>query len=112
MVKSPKRYATLQQLVDAGLVRLPLEIRGKRQGHEFRAEIVAADGTTTWREYTCASISAAAGEALASISGYPRGQYPSDNGWPPVNGWQFWDFEDANGVWEPLHTLRERYDAR
>lgn len=111
-MKSPKRHATLQDLVDAGLMQLPLRIRGRKQGVEFNAELIAADGTTTWRGKSYDSLSAAAGDALASISGYPRGEYPSASGWPSVNGWQFWEYQDADGVWEPLHTLRERYHNR
>lgn len=79
---------------------------------KFYAELVAPDGTTIWRGKSFDSLSAAAGYALASVSDYPRGEYPSVNGRPSVNGWEFWEFRDANGVWVPLHTLRERYDER
>jgi hypothetical protein len=95
-----------------GILQLPLRIRGTKQDVEFHAELISSDGTVIWRGKTYDSLSAAAGDALASISGYPRGKYPSANGWPSVSGWQFWEYQDANGLWHPLQTLRDRYNSR
>ena len=112
MAKSRKRPATLQQLVDVGLVRLPLKVRGRKQGHEFIGEITTSKGDVDFHGMSHNSLSASAGYALALIGGYPLGEYPTANGWPGVNGWEFWEFQDGNGVWELLDTLRERYDQR
>ena len=101
--RGPQRYATIQQLVDVGLMQLPLWIRGKRHGQEVHGQI-AADGIPTWQGRSYTSLSASAGDALATITGLPKGTYPS------FNGCEFWEYQDANGIWEPLHTLRERYD--
>lgn len=110
MTKSPKRHATLKQIIDVGLVQRPLQIRGRPQGNEFFGEVATANGATTWQGNACDSLLAAVSDALASISGYLRGEYPSANGWLPANGWAFWEHQDANREWEPLRTLREHYN--
>lgn len=112
MAKTRKRPATLQQLVDVGLVRLPLKVRGQHDAHEFLGEITSAKGDMTCLGKSHNSLSAAAGYAKATVGDYPLGEYPTANGWPSANGWEFWDFQDTNGVWEPLNTLRERYEQR
>lgn len=112
MAKSRKRPPTLQQLVDVGLVRLPLKVRGKQGAHEFFGEITTATGAMTCLGKSHNSLSAAAGYAKATVGGYPLGEYPTANGWPAANGWEFWEHQDANGVWEPLDTIRDRYDPR
>lgn len=112
MEKRRKSYPTLQQLVDVGLVRLPLKVRGRHDAHEFHGEITSAKGDITSLGISHNSLSAAAGYAKATVSSYPLGEYPTQNGWPAANGWEFWEYQDANGAWEPLNTLREHYDQR
>lgn len=112
MAKIRKSYPTLQQLVDVGLVRLPLKVRGRHDEHEFHGEITSARGDISSLGISHNSLSAAAGYAKATVGSYPLGEYPTANGWPAANGWEFWEYQDATGVWEPLNTLRELYDQR
>lgn len=112
MAKRRRQPATLQQLVDVGLVRLPLMVRGRKDAHEFFGEITSARGDMTCLGKSHNSLSAAAGYAKATVGGYPLGEYPTANGWPSANGWEFWEYQDVNGLWEPLDTLRDRYDQR
>jgi hypothetical protein len=103
---APQRYASLQDLIQAGWLKIPLEIRGKRDG-QIRYGRITEDGIPTWNGRSYSSLSAAAGDALASIIGMrPDGDCPS------VNGWEFWEFTDSDGRWEPLDTLRQSYRSR
>jgi hypothetical protein len=103
---TPWREVTLQDIIGAGLVKLPLEIQKDYKGHHLVGRITAS-GTAEWegREYD--ALSAAAGMARASIVGTRPGQK-----YPPTNGWTFWQFVDADGRVKPLDELRRRYYSR
>ena len=109
-----KDRVTIRQLVDVGLVKLPMRVRGidKKNGNEFFGEITTAHGDMVVDGRSSESPSAAAGYVLCISRGYPPGQYPTQSGWPQVSGWKFWHCHDANAVWEPISTLQERYDQR
>jgi hypothetical protein len=103
---TPWRDVTLQDIIGAGLVKLPLEIQKDYKGHHLVGRITA-EGNATWggREYS--SLSTAAGIARASIIGTPPGRK-----FPQTNGWTFWQFVDADGSVKPLDILRQRYYSR
>jgi hypothetical protein len=103
---TPWRDVTLQDIVRAGLVRLPLEIQKDYKGHHLVGRITP-EGNASWggREYS--SLSTAAGMARASVIGIPPGRK-----YPQTNGWIFWQFVDVNGSVKPLDVLRQRYYSR
>jgi hypothetical protein len=103
---TPWREVTLQDIIGAGLVRLPLELQKDYKGHHLVGRITA-EGKATWggREYS--SLSTAAGMARASVIGIPPGRK-----YPQTNGWIFWQFVDADGGVKPLDVLRQRYYSR
>ena len=59
---------TLQDIIAAGLVKLPLEIQKTYKGHHLVGRITA-DGNATWGGQEYGSLSTAAGMARASIIG-------------------------------------------
>lgn len=103
---TPWREVTLQDIIGAGLVRLPIEIQKDYKGHHLVGRITA-EGNATWggREYS--SLSTAAGMARASIIGTPPGRK-----FPQTNGWTFWQFVDTDDSVKPLDVLRQRYYSR
>lgn len=96
----------LQDIIAAGIVRLPLEIQKTYKGHHLMGRITD-EGIAMWggREY--GSLSTAAGMARASIIGTRPGRT-----YPQTNGWTFWEFVDADGRVKPLDVLRQRYYSR
>jgi hypothetical protein len=103
---TPWRHVTLQDIVTAGLVMLPLAIQKTYKGHHLAGRITE-EGKWAWggKEYNSPSV--AAGFARASIVGIPPGRK-----YPQTNGWTFWHFVDANGRVKPLDELRQRYYSR
>jgi hypothetical protein len=100
---TPWRDVTLQDIIGAGLVKLPLEIQKDYKGQHLVGRITP-EGTAEWGGHAYDAISAAAGMARASIIGTRPGQK-----YPPTNGWIFWQFVDADGSVKPLDVLRQRY---
>jgi hypothetical protein len=103
---TPWRNVTLQDLIRAGLVSLPLEIHKAYKGHNLVGRITA-DGKASWEGREFDSFSTAAGIARASIIGTPSGRK-----FPQTNGWIFWQFKDTDGLSRPLDVLRQRYHSR
>jgi hypothetical protein len=103
---TPWRTVTLQDIIEAGLLKLPLEIQKTYKGHHLVGRITA-EGNAAWggREYN--SLSTAAGMARASVIGTPPGRK-----FPQTNGWTFWHFVDADSRAKPLDVLRQRYYSR
>lgn len=101
--KTPWRHVTLQELVGAGLLRLPFQLEATYKGHQLTARI-EPDATVTWNGSRYDSLSAAAGMARTSIIGAPPGK-----AYPQTNGWTFWRFRDADGSLVPLDVLRQRH---
>ena len=104
---TPWRHATLAQLIDAGLVRVPLEIERRYRGVLLGARIETADrivvGATAFD-----SLSTAGGMARKSVPGSPTRQ-PH----PQTNGWTFWEYRAADGTRRQLDTLRrELYERK
>jgi hypothetical protein len=97
---TPWRHVTLGQLIDAGLVRPPLELVHRYKGTELHARIedterIVFDGVT----YD--SLSTAGGMARKSVVGQPAGR-----AYPQTNGWTFWEYEAATGSRRQLDALR------
>jgi hypothetical protein len=104
--KTPWRHVTLQDLISAGAVHLPLDLETTYKGQHLTARIEAG-GIVTWNATTYDSLSTAGGMARKSVIGAPPGHE-----YPQTNGWTFWCFRDADGTLVPLDRLRQRYAAR
>jgi hypothetical protein len=103
---TPWRHVTLQDIVGAGLVTLPLRIQKTYKGHQLTGRITE-EGKASWNGSDYESLSTAAGFARASIIGIPPGRK-----YPQTNGWTFWEFVDVDGRPIPLDVLRQRYYGR
>ena len=93
-------------LIQAGLVRPPLELKKTYKGHELTARI-EVDGRVTCLGKTYNSLSESAGMAIKSIIGAPLGQK-----YPPTNGWHFWQFQDQDGELKHMDILRKFFLAK
>ncbi len=100
---TPWRDVKLGDLLDAGMVRLPVELHRTYKGHRLVGEITR-EGRFCWQGQDFDSPSTAAGVARASIVGIPPGRK-----YPQTNGWTFWQFLDDDGQIKPLDVLRQRY---
>jgi predicted type IV restriction endonuclease len=92
----------LRELIRAGLVQAPLNLRRVYRGREVLAR-VEADGTVVvdGRQYD--SLSTAAEYGAASVS----------DKYSKYNGWLFWEFRDTDGRYRPVDVIRQRYlDSR
>lgn len=103
---TPWRLITLAQLIEAGLVRVPLEIERRYRGVVLGARIETAQrivvGTTAFD-----SLSTAGGMARKAVPGAPTRQ-PH----PQTNGWTFWEYRAADGTRRQLDTLRRELHER
>lgn len=103
---TPWRHVTLAQLIEAGLVRVPLEIERHYRGADLRARIENGDrvvfGGTAYD-----SLSTAGGMARKSVVGSPPGR-----AYPQTNGWTFWEYRAADGARAQLDTLRRELHER
>ncbi|MEP6978226.1 MAG: restriction endonuclease [Thermoleophilia bacterium] len=93
---------SVRQLIEAGVIEPPLELRRQYKGHELTARI--EEGGRVWCLGTIYdSVSLAAAMARHSIVGAPPGRK-----YPQTNGWTFWKFKDHDGQFRELAVLRER----
>jgi hypothetical protein len=97
---------TLAQLLDAGLVRLPLDIEHKYKGTFLRARIETPD-RIVFAGVTYDSLSIAAGMARKTVVGEKPGR-----AYPQTNGWTFWEFLASDGSRRQLDTLRRELFER
>jgi hypothetical protein len=104
---TPWRDITLRDLVSAGLLRPPVELRRRYKGHDVRARI-EPDCSVTWQARRLDSLSTAGGLARQSIRG------PRADGKPPqTNGWTFWLVSEPDGNVVEVDALRRRlYERR
>jgi len=97
---TPWRLVMLAQLVDGGLVRLPLDIAHRYRGTQLTAQIEDASrisfGGTVYD-----SLSMAGAVARRSVVGPPAGRE-----YPQTNGWTFWQYRRADGTLGVLDELR------
>jgi len=101
--KAPRRQGvTVRNLIEAGLVRPPLDLLCTYKGKEVRARI-EPDGSVRFGSDTVDSLSTAAGMARVSVAGkFPGRRYPQ------TNGWDFWHFRDETGKLRPIDHLRQQ----
>jgi hypothetical protein len=104
---TPWRRVSLEQLISAGLVRLPLEIEHRFRGTHLTARIEVVD-RIVFDGAVYDSLSTAGGMARKSVSGSPPGR-----DYPQTNGWTFWEYRSPDGTLHPLDDLRrELYERK
>ena len=97
----------VSDLIQAGLINLPLKLERKYKGVHLKATI-QQDGRVTFDGEPYDSLSTAAGMARKSVIGAPPGRY-----YPQTNGWTFWQYHDTEtGKLEEIDLLRQRYLER
>ena len=97
---------TLNDLLDAGLIRPGLELRKTYLGTDVRAS-VEPDGRVRVGSQVISSLSVAGGIARAEVKGAPTDGRP----YYQTNGWTFWEYEDDAGRRHPIDEIRQRYLA-
>ncbi len=98
-----KEGVSIQDLIQAGLIRPPTALMKRYKGRDFIAQI-ESDGRVTFDGVTYNSLSEAAGSARRSVIGNSTGHR-----YPPTNGWQFWQITTDAGSVGYIDVLRERY---
>ena len=99
--RTPWRHVTLAQLVEAGLIRLPIELEHRfRGGPRLTARLEAID-RIVFDGQPYDSLSTAGGMARRSIRSAPLGR-----AYPQTNGWDFWNVRRADGSLVSLDALR------
>jgi len=102
----PWRLVTLGQLIDTGLVGVPLDISRHYRGTDLAARIESAD-RIVFDGAAYDSLSTAGGMARRSVVGDKPGR-----AYPQTNGWTFWEFRAADGSRRQLDTLRRELHER
>ena len=97
---TPWRQVTLGHLINAGLVRVPLDIERQYRGTDLRARIEGAD-RIVFGGAAYDSLSTAGGMARKTVVGETPGRP-----YPQTNGWTFWQYRAADGTLHPLDELR------
>ena len=99
--------ATVENLIDAGLIRPPFRIEREYKGVHL-AGLVRPDGKVEFDGQVYDSLSTAAGMARKSVSGTPAGRP-----YPQTNGWTFWMYSDEDGgELREIDHLRQNYLAQ
>ncbi len=104
---TPWRHITLAQLIEAGVVRVPLEVERRYRGVVLKARIEAADRIAIGAKVVD-SLSLAGGMARSSVPGSPTTHQP----YPQTNGWTFWEYRLGDGTSRQLDTLRRELHER
>ena len=97
---TPWRHVTLGQLINAGLVRVPLDIERHYRGTDLRARIEGAD-RIVFGGAAYDSLSTAGGMGRKTVVGETPGR-----AYPQTNGWTFWQYRAGDGTLHPLDELR------
>ncbi|MCK6462182.1 MAG: hypothetical protein L6Q95_20045, partial [Planctomycetes bacterium] len=96
----------VRDLIDAGLVKPPVDLFCTYKGKEVRAHI-EPDGRIRFGDQVVDSLSTAAGMARVSVAGkFPGRKYPQ------TNGWDFWHFRDEGGRLRSIGDLRQEIRRR
>jgi hypothetical protein len=93
---------TVGNLIQAGLIRPPLQIERKYKNVHLTA-VVRQDGKIEFDGQAYDSPSTAAGMARKSVVGSP-----ARHTLPKTNGWTFWMYAD-DGVLREIDQLRQSY---
>ena len=89
---------TVRSLIEAGVIKLPLEIEATLKGQRFVAS-VSIEGLIHMDEESYKSPSQAAGAACNKVKGPP----PNGKKYWNRNGWTFWKYRDPQtGKLEPI----------
>ena len=101
----PADHVTLSNLIEAGIVRPPLNLEVTYKKVRLTAT-VQIDGTVLFEGKTYTSLSVAGGVARTSVKGPPADGRPSYQ----TNGWTFWRYRnDTTGNIEPIDILRRLF---
>jgi hypothetical protein len=103
---TPWRGVTLRQLIDAGLVRVPLDLEHRYKGTGLVARIEGPD-RIVFNGQVYDSVSTAGGMARKSVVGSPPGR-----AYPQTNGWTFWEYRTTDGALRLLDDLRRQLHER
>ena len=103
---TPWRHVTLDQLIKAGLVRVPFDVEHRYRGAQLVARIEEAS-RIVFDGSAYDSLSLAGGVARKSVVGAPAGRDV-----PPTNGWTFWQFRSPDGMLRVLDDLRREFHER
>lgn len=103
---TPWRHVTLHQLINSGLVRVPLDIEHRYRGAQFAARIEDSS-RIVFQGSAYDSLSTAGGVARKSIAG----SFPGRD-IPQTNGWTFWQFRSPDGTLRVLDDLRRELHER
>ena len=96
--------ATLPNLIEAGFVKVPLDLERTYKGIRLTASI-EPDGSVCFGGESCVSLSAAGGIARKSVLATPPDEPP-----PATNGWTFWQFRDLKtGRLRDVDSLRQEF---
>lgn len=90
---------SLSDLIGAGLLRTPVEVRRSYRDKELTATILP-NGVVRVKGAEFSSLSTAAVEAIRAATGIERS----------INGWDFWLIKDGAAE-VPLATIRSRFQA-
>jgi predicted type IV restriction endonuclease len=98
---------TLAALIEAGIIKPPLDVERDYKGKRLTA-VIQADGTVVFGAASYDSLSTAGGMARKSVLG-PSGKRP----YPQTNGWTFWRYRDrTTGELRAVDYLRKQYRAQ
>ncbi len=97
---TPWRQVTLGHLINAGLVRVPLDIERQYRGTDLRARIEGAD-RIVFGGAAYDSLSTAGGMGRKTVVGETPGRP-----YPQTNGWTFWQYRAGDGTLHALDELR------
>jgi hypothetical protein len=103
---TPWRGVSLRQLIDEGLVRVPLDLEHRYKGAELTARIEGPD-RIVFAGQAYDSVSTAGGMARKSVVGSPPGR-----AYPQTNGWTFWEYRTDDGALLQLDDLRRQFHER
>jgi hypothetical protein len=103
---TPWRRVSLAQLLEAGLLRLPVEVEHRYRGTDLIARI-EGPSQVVFAGQVYDSLSTAGGIARRSVAGAPTGRP-----YPQTNGWTFWQYHRADGSLAYLDELRRHLYER
>lgn len=103
---TPWRNVTMTDLFANVSLKPPVDLQKTYKGKLLTGRI-ESDGQVTFGGKRYESLSTAAGQARKTAMGSPDGRR-----YPQTNGWTFWHFQDSDGSWQQLDTLRRRHWAK
>jgi predicted type IV restriction endonuclease len=107
-VMAPTKTASgdLADIINAGLIEMPLQVEREYKGERVTARIESA-GEIVYGQISFRSLSQAGTAARKAIL-----RLPTEAKGPATNGWTFWKFRDNEGALKPMDVLRRKYKKR